>query len=281
MKDLGYYNGLVGPLDEMTVPMNDRGFYFGDGIYEAALEANGKIFTLDEHLDRFFVSANLVRLSVPYTKSELKNILYDALAKVDVESHLMYWQLTRGAAPRAHVFSGDKANLAIMIKYAAVPDIHKKVKLVTKKDERFSMCNIKTLNLLPNVLAAQFAKDNGAAECVFIRDGFATECSHSNVHIIKDGAFITHPADNLILRGIAREHLLAACYRLGIPTYERAFSAEELFNADEIISSSTSSIGIAADTIDGKPAGGKAPELLKKLQDEVFGEFCAFTGFHR
>jgi D-alanine transaminase len=130
-------------------------------------------------------------------------------------------------------------------------------------------------------MAAQRAKEQGAHESVFYRGDIVTECAHSNVHIIKNGVFITHPADNLILRGIAREHLLAACYRLGIPTAEKAFTISELFNADEILASSTSTFGLAADCIDGKSVGGKAPELLKKLQIAVFSEFLAATGWQR
>jgi D-alanine transaminase len=279
MDALGYYNGKWGPLDEMTIPMNDRGNYFGDGVYDAAICANRVIFTVDEHIDRFFTSAGLLKITPSHTRGELKAILNDMVQKVDNAPLLAYWQWTRGTGRRSHVFPDGPANLTIMLKPIAVPDIYKKVKLITTEDTRFVHCNIKTLNLLPNVMAAQRAKEQGAHESVFHRGDEVTECAHSNVHIIKNGVFITHPADNLILRGIAREHLLAACYRLGIPTAEKAFTVGELFDADEILTSSTSTLGLAAASIDGKAAGGKAPELLKKLQDAVFGEFLAATGW--
>ena len=104
MKTLGYYNGKFGPLEEMTVPMNDRACYFGDGVYEATLARNGKIFALKEHLDRFFNSAGLIKIDIPYTKDELAAILYDMLAKMDDKDIFIYWQMTRGTGIRQHQF---------------------------------------------------------------------------------------------------------------------------------------------------------------------------------
>jgi len=279
MNALGYYNGKWGPLDEMTVPMNDRGCYFGDGVYDAASCANGVIFTLDEHVDRFFVSAALLEIKLHYSKEELKKILNEMVSKMDAGEYIVYWQATRGTARRIHAFAGEKSNLWIMIKAAVIPDLSKKIKLITMEDTRFLCCNIKTINLIPNVIAAQRAQEAGCYETVFHRGEIVTECSHSNVHIIKNGRFITHPADNLILRGIARSHLVQACGRLGILVEERTFTLAELFAADEVLTSSTTTFGLSADTIDGKPVGGKAPDLLKKIQQEVMREFTEVTGY--
>ena len=279
MDALGYYNGKWGPLDEMTVPMNDRGCYFGDGVYDAASAANGVIFTLDEHVDRFYSSAELLEIKLDYSKGELKKILNEMLSKLDKGVYLVYWQATRGTSRRIHSFPGGKSNLWIMIKSAVLPDLSKKTKLITIEDTRFLHCNIKTLNLIPNVIAAQRALEAGCLEAVFHRGEIVTECSHSNVHIIKNGTFITHPVNNLILRGIARSHLVQVCLRLGIPVDERQFTLSELFDCDEALTSSTSSFGLSADTIDGKPVGGKAPVLLKKIQDEAMREFSEVTGY--
>ena len=279
MDALGYYNGKWGPLDEMTVPMNDRGCYFGDGVYDAAGAANGVIFTLDEHVDRFFSSAKLLEIKLSYTKEELKKILNEMLSKMDKGEYIVYWQATRGTGRRNHVFPDGPSNLWIIIKRIAIPDLSKKVKLITVEDTRFLICNIKTINLIPNVIAAQRALEAGCHEAVFHRGETVTECSHSNIHIIKNGTFITHPADNLILQGIARDHLVLVCGRLGIPVEERGFTLTELFEADEVLVSSTSTFGLCADTIDGKNVGGKAPLLLKKIQDEVMREFFEATGY--
>jgi len=279
MDALGYYNGKWGPLDDMTVPMNDRGCYFGDGVYDAASSANGVIFTLDEHVERFFNSAKLLEIELSYSREELKKTLNEMLSKVDKGEYIVYWQATRGTGRRVHAFSTGPSNLWIIIKTIKIPDLYKKTKLITMEDTRFLLCNIKTLNLIPNVIAAQRAHEAGCLETVFHRGDIVTECSHSNVHIIKDGKFITHPTNNLILRGIARSHLVQVCMRLGIPVDERQFTLKELFDADEVMTSSTTTLGLSADTIDGKSVGGKAPELLKRIQDEAMREFTEVTGY--
>jgi len=279
MDALGYYNGKWGPLDEMTVPMNDRGCYFGDGVYDAACAANGIIFAPDEHIDRFFNGAKLLEIKISLTKEELKKTLNEMLIKVDKGEYLVYWQATRGTGRRNHVFPTGPSNLWIMIKPNSIDDIYKKIKLITMEDTRYLHCNIKTINLLLNVIASQRALEADCHETVFHRGETVTECAHSNVHIVKNGRFITHPADNLILRGIARSHLLQACDRLNIPADEREFTLSELFDADEVLVSSTDNFGLSAETIDGKNVGGKAPELLKKIQDEVLREFIEATGY--
>jgi D-alanine transaminase len=279
MDALGFYNGKWGPLDEMSVPMNDRGCYFGDGVYDAAVAANGVIFTLDEHVDRFYVSAGLLEIKLTLSKEELKTTLNEMLAKVEKGEYLVYWQATRGTSQRLHTFPKGVSNLWIMIKPIAIPDLSKKIKLITVEDTRFLHCNIKTLNLIPNVIAAQRAQESGCYEAVFHRGDIVTECAHSNVHIIKGGIFITHPTDNLILKGIARSRLVLACDRLNIPVQERLFTLADLFDSDEVLTSSTATFGLSADTIDGKPVGGKAPMLLKKIQDEVMREFAEATGW--
>ena len=279
MDAVGYYNGKWGPLDEMMVPMNDRACFFGDGVYDAASAANGVIFTLDEHVDRFFRSAELLEIKLHYTKEELKKILNEMMSKVDKGEYLAYWQATRGTGRRAHEFCSGPSNLWITIKPIKIPNLSQKIKLITMEDTRFLICNVKTINLIPNVIAAQRAKEAGAVETVFHRGETVTECSHSNVHIIKDGKFITHEANNFILKGIARSHLVRVCMRIGIPVEERKFTLSELYDADEIITSSTSTFALSADNIDGKSAGGKDPELLKKIQDEVMREFIEVTGY--
>ena len=159
MKTLGYYNGKFGPLEEMTVPMNDRACYFGDGVYEATLARNGKIFALKEHLDRFYNSAGLLRIEIPYTREELTAILYDMLAKMDDSDIFIYWQMTRGTGIRQHQFpeKGTKPNLWIFMKPGKPADSSKRLKLTDVEDTRFLHCNIKTLNLLVNVMASSTA----------------------------------------------------------------------------------------------------------------------------
>lgn len=278
LKNLGYYNGNYGEIEEMSIPMNDRVCYFGDGVYDATYSRNYKIFALDEHIDRIYNSASLLNINITETKDEMKAILQEMVDKMDSGENFVYWQVTRGTAKRNHAFpENEKTNLWITISPKDIVDTYKKIKLITMEDTRFFHCNIKTLNLIPSVMASEKAKQAGCDETVFHRGERVTECAHSNVHIIKDGAFVTAPTDNLILPGIARAHLIRACKKLGIPVSEVPYTVDELMNADEIIVSSSGSLCLAAEEIDGKRVGGKAPELLKKLQDEVLREFIEET----
>lgn len=280
MKTLGYYNGKFGPLEEMTVPMNDRACYFGDGVYEATLVRNKKIFALAEHLDRLYNSAGLLKIKIPCTKEEFGRLLFEMLEKVDDPELLLYWQVTRGTAMRTHEFpAGDvPANVWITMKHGAYKNPESRLKLITIEDTRFLHCNIKTLNLLPNVMAAQKSHEAGCDECVFHRGSRVTECAHSNVSILKDGIFKTAPTDHYILPGITRMHLIEECKKLCIPVDETPFTLEELMDADEVIVSSSTKLCLPVREIDGKPVGGKAPELLKKLQTSYLNRFLEETG---
>ena len=190
MKTLGYYNGKFDELENMYIPMNDRVCYFGDGVYDATCSRDYKIFALDEHIDRIYNSAALLDIEVGQTKEEMKAILNEMVSKMDTGNNFVYWQLTRGGTGiRNHVFptDGSKANLWIMIFEKQLADVNKKVNLITMEDTRFLHCNIKTLNLIPAVMTSEKAKKSGCSEAVLHRGERVTECSHSNIHIIKDG----------------------------------------------------------------------------------------------
>lgn len=277
MKNLGYYNGKIGLIEEMSVPMNDRAGYFGDGIYDATYSRNHIIYALDEHIDRFYNSARLVGMEVPMTKEALADLLCDLVRRVDDGEQFVYWQLTRGTSPRNHAFPDVTPNLWVMLKPAAVKDTYQPIKLITMEDTRFFHCNIKTLNLLPNVLAAQRAESSGAHEAVFHRGDRVTECAHSNVHIIKNETFITAPTDNLILPGIARAHLIRTAKALGYAVEERPFTVSELMAADEVIISSAGSFCLAATEVDGIPVGGRAPVMLHRMQDALVEDWLTKT----
>lgn len=278
MKELGYYNGTIGELDAMTVPMNDRACWFGDGVYEAHMCRNYRIFTLDEHVDRLFSSADMLRIRVPMSKDELKNLLCSLVRKMDTGDLSVYYQVTRGSGKRNHAFPKGSANLWITLTPREMNLSKEPVGLITAADTRFLHCNIKTLNLIPSVMANQQAQEAGCYECVLYRPGGrVTECSHSNVHILKNGVFYTAPRDNLILPGITRAHLIAACQRLGIPVKEEPFTVEELKAADEIFTSSSTRLCARACRVDGQNAGMRSPELFNALHDALTEEYFAAT----
>lgn len=279
MKELAYYDGVIGTPEELMVPFNDRVHFFGDGVYDATVGGNHVVYLLQDHLDRFYSSAKALDIKIPMEKEELGQLLTDLLAKVEGNTHFVYWQVTRGAASRNHVYSEEmKGKLWVMIRPNKLRDPEHAIKLITKEDTRFYHCNIKTLNLIPSVVASQEAERAGAHETVLHRGDIVTECAHSNVSILKDGVFISHPNDNLILRGISKTHMIAACYKLGIQVIERPFTLAELMDADEIIVTSSSNFCLHACEIDGVKAGGKDPATLKLIQDAVIHEYLEYTG---
>lgn len=278
MKTLGYYNGKYGPLEEMTIPMNDRVCWFGDGVYDAGPARNYKIFAIDEHIERFFNSAALLDIIMPVTKEELKALLNKLVKEVDTGDLFVYYQVTRGTGLRSHEFTEGPGNLWVMLKPAGYDDGSVPLKLITAEDTRFYHCNIKTLNLIPSVMAAEKAKRAGCGETVFYRPGGrVTECAHSNVHIIRDGKLVTAPADNLILPGIARAHLIRMCKKLGYAVNEIPYTLDDLMNAEEVLVTSSSKLCMRADTINGKPVGGRQPEMFERIRKALIDEFLTET----
>lgn len=282
MKNIGYYNGETSLLEELKVPFLDRVSFYGDGVYDATMALDGVVVFAEDHIDRFFNSCANMEIDPGVGREELLQLLTDLVAKVEGSYHFVYWQVTRGTAHRGHPFPDGNANLWVMVEPEEKDLCPEPIQLLTVEDTRFFHCNTKTLNLLPNVMAAQHAKEAGCAEAVFIRDGFVTECAHSNVHILMDGVLVTHPADNLILPGIARKHIISACERLGVLVEERPFTKAELMGADEVIVSASSEPGgVLANTIDGIPVGGRAAELFDRIQNEAVREFEAYVEARR
>ena len=274
MKNLGYYNGEYGLIEEMKIPMLDRVCWFGDGIYDATYAHNHKIFDMKAHLDRFYNSAKILDINMPIERSELEKLLTELVLKVDDGDQFVYMQVTRGSGLRGHIYAEDiKANLWITLTPSHVADTYKPIDVITYEDKRFYYCNCKSLNLIPSCLAATAADRAGCEEAIFHRGDIVTECAHSNVSIFKDGKVITHQLDDKVLPGTARLRLLAFAKKLGFGVEERDYTLDELMNADEVVVHSTGSFCIPVKTVDGKPVGGKAPEMLKTIQDALVKDF--------
>ena len=278
MKNLAYYNGAVGEMTDMPVPFCDRVCFFGDGVYDAAYSRNGKVFTLDEHVDRLFFSGRRVGIVPSLTADKLSSLIRSLVTRCDENECFVYFQLTRGiSVPRSHVPVETKSNLWITVTPKKVTPRGKTFDLMTYPDERYGYCFVKTLNLIPNVLAATRAKENDCDEAIFVEDGLVNECAHSNIHILKNGELITPPPGRKTLGGIARKHLIAACRAQNVAVTERKFSVEEMFSSDEVFVTSAGTFLAPAKTIDGKKVGGGATLLTEKLTDLLYGEFYAAT----
>ncbi len=279
-KNVGYYNGAMGPLEEMTVPMNDRAVYLGDGIYEATCVRNRIPFAIEDHLDRMYNSLRLLQIPFRMSRERVRGELQKAVDFADDSPlHFLYWQVSRGTAPRVHAFPDREVepNLMITVKPHKLKMLDVPYRLISLEDDRFKLCHIKTLNLIPAVLASQRAKEHGCDECVLHRGSRVTEGAHSNISILKDGVLRTAPCDELILPGITRKHLLALARSFDIPVREEPFSMAELMNADEIIVTASSAMCMRVKSVDGIPVGMKDPEHMKLLQDAMIEEFLRET----
>ncbi|MBQ9804970.1 MAG: aminotransferase class IV [Clostridia bacterium] len=278
MKTLGYYNGLIDELDQITVPMLDRACYFGDGVYDVTFSRNHRIYMLEEHVERIFQSAAQIGIFPQITPTELCALLRSLVQKMDCGEQWVYFQFTRGTDFRTHAFPEHASpNLWIMLKPATIKDTYKTLRCITREDTRALHCNIKSLNLLPNVLATQATVDAGVDECILHRNGIVTECAHSNVSILRNGTLITHPADNLILAGTGRAHLILQARKFGIPVLEKDYRLQDLMDADEVLLTSASSLCMRIVEVDGTPVGGKAAYTVKQLQDALLADFLEQT----
>ena len=275
MEGYAYYNGVFAPADEIRVPLTDRALFFGDGVYDAAVGYRGRIYRYEDHMARLLGNARRVGLPLPVSECELREIIQKVCAEC-ATPFFLYIQLSRYSDERVHAYPDtERVNLLVMARKFAFPDKNSKQKLITVNDERHTMCDVKTLCLLPAVLAAKEAERHGATEAVFHRGVRVTECAHSNIAIILRGEVVTHPLSPFILPGVTRARMIASCARLGIPVRERAFTLPELFSADEVMITSTTKVALAAESVDGVAVGGREPELLSSLIGDMRAEVSA------
>jgi D-alanine transaminase len=267
MENIGYYNGQFAPLEQLTIPALDRGVYFGDGVYEALRVERHRFFALEEHLSRLRASLEFLRIDFTMTDTELTEILQQVADRVESDSQQIYFQVTRGTAIRTHSFpEGASANLLVFTRGVPLADLTEYRRVTLLEDKRWGHCNIKSLNLIPSVMASQTAKERGCAEAVFHKDGLVSECSSSNLLLLKDGVLRTAPADEQILPGVTRAHFLMLARELNIPVDETAFTLAEMEQADELMITSTSAHGLPVGFVDDRPVCGRDEALLRRLQ---------------
>ena len=266
-----YLNGAMTPLSEAKISVLDRGFIFGDGIYEVIPVYDRKPFRPVQHLARFFRGIESVGIRNPHDEATWLSLIDQVVRGAPTDDQLAYLQVTRGVAPRTHAFPKQEPvpTVFIMANPLVLPTpamLEHGVACVTMDDKRWLRCEIKSISLLGNVLAAQNAADHQANETIQFRDGSLTEGSSSNVWIVKNGALIGPPKDNLILEGI-RYHLMEAlCAADHIPFQTRRITRDEVFAADEVLLSSAAKEIMPVSTIDGHAIGnGKPGPIFKKL----------------
>lgn len=290
---LCYVNGQFLSRSTASVPVEDRGFIFGDGVYEVWRIVNGRLFEVQRHLDRLNFGLGELRIDAPEIArpDELLAVASRLLRENDLETGeaTLYLEVTRGVAPRAHQFpaAGTRPTVFAMTNRFTPPDALRArgAAAITASDIRWLRCDIKTIQLLPNVLAKQSAVERGATEAIMVRDGLVTEGSHANVFGVVDGALRTHPLSNLILPGITRAIVLDLARSLDLRVREDAMTAAELVRADEIFLAGTTTDLMPIVTLDGQPVGSGAPGPLTTRLHREFRAFldsaCAPAGAAR
>ena len=254
-----YLNGDYQPLAEAKVSAMDRGFLFGDGIYELLPVYGRRLFRFEAHMDRLERNLSKLRIPSPLLRAQWLEIARRLIAAVDAEDQWVYLQVTRGVAPRNHVMPTDIAPTLFAYSSPARPvaadERHHGVACITARDFRWERGDIKSTSLLGNVLARQMSADQGAVETIMLRDGFLTEAAASNVWIVKEGALLGPPKSEHMLEGIRVELLKELCEEVGVGYNLRPISEAELVGADEIILSSASKEVLAVTQLDHQPVG--------------------------
>ncbi|MBX9869824.1 MAG: D-amino acid aminotransferase [Burkholderiaceae bacterium] len=258
-----YLNGKLTPISEAHVPVLDRGFIFGDGIYEVIPVYGRKMFRADQHLARLFRSLAAIGIPNPHSKEAWLQLIAQVMDAHPADDQMVYLQVTRGVAKRMHAFPADVVpTVFIMTNPIVLPSAEVRaagVKCVSMEDKRWLRCEIKSISLLGNVLAAQNAAEHGVTESIQFRDGYLTEASASNVWIVKNGVLLGPPKDNLILEGIRYGLMEELCATLSIPFEARRITRAEVFAADEVLLTSATKEVLAVVQIDDQTIGNGAP----------------------
>ncbi|MBN1994796.1 MAG: D-amino-acid transaminase [Anaerolineae bacterium] len=267
-----YFNGQYLPKQEAKISPDDRGFLFADGVYEVIRAYQGRLFQTDPHLQRLARSLRELQIGGPdpeiFREVAQQLLHHNQLGDSDA---LVYIQVTRGAAPRRHTFPGSHVSPTV---YAtATPfnppreKMEQGIKIILTPDLRWTRCDIKSVSLLPNVLASQQAQESDAAEAVFVRDGALTEGTHTNFAAVRNGQLVTYPKSHYILGGITREVVLSLCANLNIPVKEFPLLEKDLPSAEEMMLLGTTSEIMPVVRVNDWPVGdGQPGPITQKLQ---------------
>jgi len=265
------------PIGEARVPVLDRGFIFGDGIYELVPVYSRIPFRLDEHLARLERNLAAVRIRNPYSRAEWRDIILQLVAKQPFEDQGVYLQVTRGVAKRDHAFPKDTAPTVFVMSNPLVTPpqqlVERGASAVSAIDDRWMHCDIKSISLIGNCLLRQVSADAGAAETILFRDGGLTEASASNVFVVKHGVILSPPKSNLILPGITFDVVAELAQGAGLPLEFRAVAEAEVRGADEVWVTSSSKEVLAIVTLDGKHVGDGKPGPVFRRMHGLYQEF--------
>jgi len=272
-----FLNGKLLPAEQATVSVLDRGFIFGDGVYELVPVYSRVPFRLDEHLARLERSLGETRIRNPYSRAEWRSHIYQLIDAQGFDDQSVYFQVTRGVAKRDHAFPKDAAPTVFMMSNPLVNPLPAQVEggaaAVSAPDNRWFRCDIKSISLIGNVLLRQVSAEAGAAETLLFRDGKLTEASASNVFIVKRGVILSPPKTNLILPGITYDVITELARANGLPLEFRDIAEAEVRAADEIWVSSSSKEVLAIVELDGRRVGDGRPGPVFRRMHQLYQEF--------
>ncbi|KPF65546.1 D-amino acid aminotransferase [Bosea sp. AAP35] len=282
MSRIVYVNGAFVPEEDATISIFDRGFIFGDGIYEVSAVIGGKLVDCEAHLARLERSCGEIRLSLPWSKAELVAIHEELIERNSLDEGGVYLQVSRGAADRDFPFPKDAKPTLVMFTQARnfvnAPAVKTGIKVVSTPDLRWARRDIKSVNLLAPVLAKQFAAENGAQEAWMIEDGVVTEGASSTAWIVKGKTLISRPLSNKVLPGITRKAVLAYIAETGFTFEEREFTLQEALDAEEAFITSATSLVMPVTTIDGHSIHNGAPGPTALRLREIYIDFAREGG---
>jgi len=272
-----YLNGQFLPLEAARIPVMDRGFLFGDGVYEVIPVYSRRPFRLHEHLGRLQASLDGIRLANPHTPREWENLIARIVELAESEDQGIYLQVTRGSGPRDHAFPKTVQPTVFILPLQLTPParelVESGVAAITAADNRWLRCDIKATSLLPNVLLRQLSVDAGCAETLLLRDGFLSEGSASNAFVVENGLLLAPPKSNLMLPGITYDVVLELARQHGIAHAVRPIGEAELRAASEVwITSSTKEV-LAITTLDGQPVGDGRPGPMFRQMHAAYQDY--------
>jgi D-alanine transaminase len=279
MPDIGFLNGEFMPLSQVKVSIEDRGFQFGDGVYEVVRTYSGVPFQLDVHLARLQRSAHAIHLNMPAHSTKWEEWICEGVKRAGYPECKVYMQVTRGVASRDHLFPNRTAPTIVMSvreMRPLDPTLRQAgAAVMTMDDLRWGRCDIKSINLLPNVLARQRASEAGAFEAILVRENVVTEGTVSNVMIVNAGHVITPPEGAHILSGVTRQFVLNLARKNGIPVEERNIGLREFCQAEEVFLTGTTIEVLPVVRIDNAPVGSGQPGGVTKRLRTLFLEQIA------
>ena len=274
MPEIAYVNGDFLPLEQATVHVEDRGFQFADGVYEVVRTYGGKPFAIDEHLARLSRSLEAIELKVPLAVEGLRSVIEEGVKRSGFAEAVIYLQITRGCAPRHRAMPKDVKPTIVMtvreLPLHATKLPTNEITVITLPEFRWARCDVKSIALLPSVLAYQAARKAGASDAIFVEeDGTVNEATAGNIFLVQQGRVRTPPKSTHILAGVTRDKILAASRGAGIETLEERIVKADLFAADEIFLTSTTSEVVPVVVVDGKQIGtGKPGEVSAKIYEQ-------------